>query len=95
MSVQLAITPDHRWGFTTSDLVAAASQAGFAALGISADCVDTAAASAYAATGLRCHEILALLFSDDETATMATAERLAAASAMRALRSGGFSSGES
>jgi sugar phosphate isomerase/epimerase len=77
MSVQLAITPDHRWGFATADLVSAASEAGFAAVGISADCVDAAAADTYAAAGLRCHEILALLFSDDETATMTAAERLA------------------
>ena len=39
--------------------------------------VDAAAVEAYAATGVRCHELLALVVSDDESATMASAELLA------------------
>ena len=79
MTVQLAITPDHRWDFATADLVSAASAARFAAVGINATRVDESAADAYAAAGVRCHELLALVFSDDEAATTATAERLAEA----------------
>jgi len=75
--VQLALTPDGRWDFATSDLVSAASVAGFTAVGINAERVDAAAVDAYAATGVRCHELLALVVSDDESATMASAELLA------------------
>jgi len=75
--VQLALTPDGRWDFATSDLVSAASVAGFTAVGINAERVDAAAVDAYAATGVRCHELLALVVTDDESATMASAELLA------------------
>ena len=75
--MQLALTPDGRWDFATVDLVSAASAAGFAAVGVNADRVDDAAVEAYAAAGVRCHELLALVVSDDESATMASAELLA------------------
>jgi sugar phosphate isomerase/epimerase len=75
--VQLALTPDGRWDFATTDLVSAASAAGFAAVGINADRVDAAAVDAYAATGVRCDELLALVVSVDESATMSSAELLA------------------
>jgi sugar phosphate isomerase/epimerase len=75
--VQLALTPDGRWDFATADLVAAARAAGFTAVGINADRVDAAAVDAYATTGVRCHELLALVVGDDESATMASAEQLA------------------
>jgi len=75
--VQLALTPDARWGFATADLVAAASAAGFSAVGIDADRVDGAAVEVYTAAGIRCHELLAFVVGDDESATMASAEYLA------------------
>jgi sugar phosphate isomerase/epimerase len=75
--VQLALTPDGRWDFATADLVSAASAAGFTAIGINAERVDTAAVDAYTASGLRCHEVLAFVVGDDESATMASAELLA------------------
>ncbi len=75
--MQLALTPDGRWDFATVDLVAAASTAGFTAVGVNADRVNAAAVEAYAAAGVRCHELLALVVSDDESATMASAEQLA------------------
>ncbi len=75
--MQLALTPDGRWDFATADLVSAASAAGFAAVGVNADRVDDAAVEAYTAAGVRCHELLALVVSDDESATMASAELLA------------------
>ena len=75
--MQLALTPDGRWDYPTTDLVSAASAAGFNAVGINADRVDAAAVDSYAATGVRCHELLALVVGDDESTTMASAEQLA------------------
>ena len=75
--MQLALTPDSGWDFATSDLVSAASAAGFTAVGINADRVTAAAVDFYAATGVRCHELLALVVSDDESVTMTSAEQLA------------------
>jgi sugar phosphate isomerase/epimerase len=75
--VQLALTPDGKWDVATSDLVPAARAAGFAAVGINADRVDAHAVEAYAAAGVRCHELLAFIVGDDEAATMSSAEELA------------------
>jgi sugar phosphate isomerase/epimerase len=75
--VQLALTPDGRWDFATAEQLSAASAAGFTAVGINADRVDDAAVEAYTAVGVRCHELLALVVSDDGSATMTSAERLA------------------
>jgi sugar phosphate isomerase/epimerase len=75
--MQLALTPDGRWDFTTPSLVSAAGTAGFTAVGINADRVDANAVQAYAAAGVRCHELLALVVTDDEAATMTSAEQLA------------------
>jgi sugar phosphate isomerase/epimerase len=75
--VQLALTPDGRWDYATPELVSAACAAGFTAVGVNADRIDAAAVEAYAAAGVRCHELLALVVSDDESATMASAELLA------------------
>ena len=75
--MQLALTPDGRWDFATAELLSAASAAGFTAVGINADRVDDAAVEAYTAVGVRCHELLALVVSGDESATMTSAEQLA------------------
>jgi sugar phosphate isomerase/epimerase len=75
--VQLALTPDGRWDYPTADLVSAASAAGFTAVGINADQVDAAAVDAYGASGVRCHELLALIVGGDESATITSAEQLA------------------
>ncbi|MGX9791267.1 sugar phosphate isomerase/epimerase family protein [Mycobacterium sp. MMS18-G62] len=75
--MQFALTPDGRWDFATPDLVSAAATAGFTAVGIDADNVDAAAVDAYSAAKVRCHEVLALIVTDDEAATLASAERLA------------------
>jgi sugar phosphate isomerase/epimerase len=75
--VQLALTPDGRWDYATPELVSAACAAGFTAVGVNADRVDAAAVEAYAAAGVGCHELLALVVNDDEPATMASAEQLA------------------
>jgi sugar phosphate isomerase/epimerase len=77
--VDLALTPDNRWEYATADLVSAASNVGFAAVGINSVRVDADAAGMYVSSGMRCHELLALVVSDDETATIAAAEQLAEA----------------
>jgi sugar phosphate isomerase/epimerase len=78
MAVQLALTPDGHWNYPTAELISAAKSADFAAVGINADDVDASTAAAYAAADIGCHEVLALLFTDDEAATLRAAERLAA-----------------
>lgn len=75
--MQLALTPDGRWEFATAELVSAARTAGFTAVGINAERVDAAAVEVYAAAGVDCHELLAFIVGDDESATMASAEQLA------------------
>jgi sugar phosphate isomerase/epimerase len=75
--MQLALTPDGKWDVATSDLVSAASAAGFSAVGIKADLVDAGAVEGYAAAGVGCHELLAFIVGDDESAMMASAEHLA------------------
>jgi sugar phosphate isomerase/epimerase len=77
--VDLALTPDVRWSASTTELVLASSSAGFAALGVSARRVDSAAYGSYRAAGLRCHELLALIVSDDAEVTVGAAGELAAA----------------
>lgn len=76
--MRLALTPDGKWGFATPDLVAAASAAGFTAVGINDERVDAGAVDAYAAAAARCHELLAFVVDDNESAMMASAEQLAA-----------------
>jgi sugar phosphate isomerase/epimerase len=81
MTVELGLTPDGRWDIDVPDLVAAARDAGFSALGLRADLAGPEAAAAYAEAGLRCHELLALVVGEDAPATIEHAERLAAAAA--------------
>src|SRR5690242_15641553 len=79
MTVELGLTPDGRWEIDVPGLVAAASGAGFSALGLRADLAGPEAAAAFTTAGLRCHEVLALVVGEDAPATIADAERLAAA----------------
>jgi sugar phosphate isomerase/epimerase len=79
--VELGITPDARWEADTADLLAATAAAGFASLGIGMQHADQAARDAYRAAGLRCHEVLALVLSENEPKTIAKAEQLAKAAA--------------
>jgi sugar phosphate isomerase/epimerase len=82
MSVELGLTPDGRWDISVADLVAAAGGAGFSALGMAGRRADAACAAALAAGGLRCHELLALVITADEEATLSRARRLAEAAAV-------------
>ncbi|MDT3439237.1 MULTISPECIES: sugar phosphate isomerase/epimerase [unclassified Pseudofrankia] len=81
MTVELGLTPDSRWDIDVAGLVGAAGAAGFTAVGLSVSRVDAAGAAALAAGGLRCHELLALIVTSDEEATVSHAGRLAEAAA--------------
>ena len=82
MSVELGLTPDGRWDISVTDLVAAAGGAGFSAVGMAGRHADAACATALAAGGLRCHELLALVITGDDEATLSRARRLAEAAAV-------------
>ncbi|XVQ10571.1 sugar phosphate isomerase/epimerase family protein [Spirillospora sp. CA-255316] len=85
MAVELGLSPDIRWDSAVSTLIGAARQAGFSALGLSADWVGADAPAAYDEAGLRCHELLVLVVGDDGAATVESAEQLArTAAAVRA-----------
>jgi sugar phosphate isomerase/epimerase len=85
MTIELGLTPDSRWDIGAQDLVAAAAEAGFSAVGLAGSQADAASAGLLAGSGLRCHEVLALVVSHDEDATLSQARLLAkAAAAVRA-----------
>jgi sugar phosphate isomerase/epimerase len=83
--IRLGVTPDGRWELDGAALVTAAATAGFAAVGLSAAQADPACATALTDAGVDCHELLALLVTADEEATVRAATELAsAAEAVRA-----------
>ena len=79
MAVQLALSPDVSWGIGVEEQVKVVRNAGFAALGIHAHRADGATRRTFDAVGLGCHEILALVISDNEEATLRSAAQNAAA----------------
>jgi hypothetical protein len=64
--VALAVTPDRRWTATIAELLAATNAAGFSALGAFSDRAGPDVRPLYDAAQVRCHEVLALVVSDDE-----------------------------
>ena len=80
MPVDLGLTPDGRWDVQPPELLVAARDAGFAAVGVAAGQAVSAAA-AFKSTGLRCHELLALVITDDHDRTESFAAKLAEAAA--------------
>jgi sugar phosphate isomerase/epimerase len=79
MTVELALTPDGRWGLDAPTLAAVARGAGFSAVGLGAAQANESAAAALAAHGVRCHEVLALTLGRNHEATLGRAEVMAAA----------------
>jgi sugar phosphate isomerase/epimerase len=79
VGVTLGLTPDGAWSASLDEVVEAASAAGFDALGIGGDAAGPEAREAWAAAGLACEEVLALVVTEDAPAVLAQAERLAAA----------------
>ena len=85
MAVNLALTPDVRWEIELADLARETSAAGFRGLGCPATRAGTDARAAYDVAGLECHELMALVITENADKTIAYAARLAeAAETMRA-----------
>ncbi len=82
MNVELGLTPDGRWEIDTPELLGAVRGAGFSAVGLSVPRADRAAHEACSSMGLHCHELLALVVTEDEAATTASAAQLAEAAAI-------------
>jgi sugar phosphate isomerase/epimerase len=77
MTVELALTPDSRWGLDAPALAAIAKGAGFSAVGLGVSLADGAAAAALTANDIRCHELLALVLGRDDDANLRHAQALA------------------
>ncbi len=75
--IELALTPDFRWTIDVDDLLTAAQSAGFSAVGIRGEDANTTVAATLTRSGLRCHEVLALMLGPDEQANVAQAQQLA------------------
>jgi len=85
MTIEIALTPDSRWGLDASALAALARESGFAAVGLGLPQADEEAAVSLAVNGVRCHELLAFTLRRDEEVNLRHAQRLAeAADAVRA-----------
>jgi sugar phosphate isomerase/epimerase len=76
--VELALTPDGSWDLGPSEVVDAASDAGFSAVGAFPPWATAEVAAHLHATGMRCHELVALRFGDDPDDALAQARDLAA-----------------
>lgn len=79
MGVKLAVSPDARWEAGLPELVEATRAAGFVGLGLPARQAGPDAARLYEDAGLRCHEILALVITDDAERSLAHAALVAEA----------------
>src|SRR4051812_30253506 len=81
MAFELALTPDSLADVAVDDFVAAAGAAGFAAVGLAAANATRDVTPVLERSGVRCHDVLALIVSDDCERTVAGAERIAEAAA--------------
>lgn len=79
--MKLALTPDTRWDIAFPDLISTVGASGFTALGCPVPHATLQTHQAYESAGLACHELMALMITDDGDRTLAYAERLAAATA--------------
>ena len=88
MTIELALTPDSRWGLDASALATLAREAGFSAVGLGVAQADEEAAASLAVNGVRCHELLAFILGRDEEANLRHAARLGRSSRRRRSRMG-------
>lgn len=86
MGVELALTPDIRRKVDAAAQVDAASAAGFRSLGIFAEQAGSAAHATFKEAGIGCHEVMALVITGNEDATLKSAQRAAAAAEMMEAR---------
>jgi sugar phosphate isomerase/epimerase len=76
--VELALTPVGSWGVGHAVVVDAAREAGFTAAGAFLPDATVENAAHHRATGVRCHELIALRFGADPDDALAQAQSLAA-----------------
>jgi sugar phosphate isomerase/epimerase len=83
--VKLALTPDTRWDIDFGDLIPLVGASGFGALGCPAPQATAQTRQAFDDAALECHELMALMITDDAERTLGFAERLAAAAATMSI----------
>jgi sugar phosphate isomerase/epimerase len=79
------LTPDTQWDTEFSELIPIVATAGFEALGCPAREATAETRRGFDAAGLACHELMAVVITDDGDRTLAHAERLAAAAATMSI----------
>ncbi len=79
--MKLSLTPDTQWDIEFGELIPMVGAAGFGALGCPAREATAEARRGFDAAGLSCHELMALVVTDDGDRTLAYAQRLATAAA--------------
>ena len=79
MAIELALTPDSRWGLSATETVRLAAAAGFSAVGLSLPQAQLETAEDLRDSELRCHELLALVLGRDHDRALRQAEMLAEA----------------
>lgn len=77
--MKLALTPDTRWEVAFTDLISTVGASGFTALGCPSAHATQETHRALEVAGLDCHELMALMITDNAERTLAYAERLAVA----------------
>ncbi|OHV39185.1 MULTISPECIES: sugar phosphate isomerase/epimerase family protein [Pseudofrankia] len=84
-TVEFALSPDTMWDVDTDAMADATQAAGFSALGLVVGRADETAAAAFDKVGLRCHELMVLLYTGRDDVVLRHAARLAtSAAAVRA-----------
>lgn len=81
MTIALGLTCDRRWTADTDQLASTARAAGFQSLGLGAEHIDKESAAQLRANKLLCHEVMALVVSNNQPATTRSAEQLGAKAA--------------
>jgi sugar phosphate isomerase/epimerase len=81
-SVELVLTPDTRWTRSVDDLVPMTAAAGFTGFGMTGARITAETPAIFEAAGIRCHEVMALLITDNDEVTLNWAERLAHSAAL-------------
>ena len=77
--MKLALTPDTRWSIDFAELIPLVGASGFTALGCPAPRATAQTRQAFDDAALECHELMALMITEDSERTLAFAERLATA----------------
>jgi sugar phosphate isomerase/epimerase len=84
--MDVGVTVDNSWAVDAATLVEAAAAGGFGLVGLSGRLIDDSTSATFERAGVRCHELLGVVVTDDADTTIATAERLAAQAALVGAR---------